>query len=70
MQPFYSGAPSLRGAGSAMSGPLAIPGRHGSSLRLLGSSIPATSIICVVLSLNRPFVVDPGYSPIPLVTRI
>ena len=68
--PSIVGAPSSCATGGATSGPLAIPGRHGSSLPLLGCSIPATSTICVVLSLNRPFVVGPGYSPIPLVTKI
>ena len=68
--PSIVGAPSSCAAGGATSGPLAIPGRHGSSLPLLGSSIPATATICAVLSLNRPFVVGPGYSPIPSVTKI
>ena len=70
--PSIVGAPSSCGAGGAMSGTLAISGGHGSSFPLLGSSIPATSTICVVPSLNRPFVVGPGHSPIPekLVTKI
>ena len=70
--PSITGAPSSCGAGSATSRTLAISGGHGSSLPLLGSSIPATSTICAMPSLNRPFVVGPGYSPIPekLVTKI
>ena len=59
------GAPSSYGG--ATSGPMAISegggGGYGSSLPLLGFSIPA-SIICAVPLLNRPFVVGPGYSPI------
>ena len=63
----FNTVPSSCAAGGATSGPPAIPSRHGSSLPLLGSSVPAT--ICGALSLNRPFVVGSGYSPIPLVMK-
>ena len=63
-----TGKPSLSGARSAPNRSLSAAGQSFTPAFAIGSSFPSS----LVQSLNRPFIVGPGYSPIPekLVSKI